>query len=322
MPWPRKNSIAFSNDEFLSPGLGKLCGPSHARPATSLRITARLAGFHFIEPLNLLRDYFSVGAMKLFVAVFGRVALLAVPLLLTGCPSGQSASDEEKEPHFIAGKSRINAMDYAGATESFKKALEVNPRSAAAHFELGWLYERKETENPAAAIYHFERFLELRPQSEKAENLKQRILVCKQELARTVSLGPLNEKQQRDIANLAEENKKLTEQNKQLMDEVLKWRAYYAANPKGGTNVPAMTTVGSQPATRVAPSNQSPATVMAMAQPQTGSNSPSPKTYVVKQHDTLAAIARQYHVRLDALMNANPGLDARRLRPGQTINLP
>ena len=35
---------------------------------------------------------------------------------LSGCtPSGQNQSDEEKEPHFVLGKSRVNAMDYQGA---------------------------------------------------------------------------------------------------------------------------------------------------------------------------------------------------------------
>src|SRR5512140_2381398 len=114
-------------------------------------------------PLNVPGDSFSVGAMKLLVGFFRCAVLVAVPLLLTGCPSGQGASDEEKEPHFLSGKNRVNAMDYARAAEAFEKALEINPRSAAAHFELGWIYERKETEDPAAAIYHYERFLKLRP---------------------------------------------------------------------------------------------------------------------------------------------------------------
>jgi len=30
-------------------------------------------------------------------------------------------------------------MDYPGAIEEFEKALDVNPRSAAAHYELGIL---------------------------------------------------------------------------------------------------------------------------------------------------------------------------------------
>ena len=55
-------------------------------------------------------------------------------LALSGClPSGQSQSDEEKEPHFVLGKSRINAMDYQGAIQAFEESLEANPHSSAAH---------------------------------------------------------------------------------------------------------------------------------------------------------------------------------------------
>ena len=36
-------------------------------------------------------------------------------IALSGClPSDQDQSDEEKEPHFVLGKSRINTMDYQG----------------------------------------------------------------------------------------------------------------------------------------------------------------------------------------------------------------
>ena len=43
-----------------------------------------------------------------------------------GCtPSGQNPAGEEKEPHFVLGKSRVNAMDYQGAIEAFEQSLEA-----------------------------------------------------------------------------------------------------------------------------------------------------------------------------------------------------
>ena len=51
--------------------------------------------------------------------------------------------------------------------------------------------------------------------------VKTRILACKQQLAQTVSLGPVTEKQQREFEQLVEENKRLRE-------DVEKWRAYAA----------------------------------------------------------------------------------------------
>ena len=76
----------------------------------------------------------------------------------------------------------------------------------------------KKESDPAAAIYHYERFLKLSPNSGKEEMVKTRILACKQQLAQTVSLGPVTEKQQRDFELLAEENK-------HLRDEVERRRA-------------------------------------------------------------------------------------------------
>src|SRR6188474_2765693 len=76
----------------------------------------------------------------------------------SGCtPVASTQLEEEREPHFLEGKSRVNALDYKGAIESFEKALDVNPRSASAHFELGWLLDEKEPD-PAAAIYHYQHF--------------------------------------------------------------------------------------------------------------------------------------------------------------------
>ena len=103
-----------------------------------------------------------------------------------------------KEQFYLAGKNRVSTMDFKGAIESFEKAVEVNPKSAPAHFELGWLYDQKESD-PAAAVYHYERYLKLAPNAGKEEMVKTRILACKQQLAQTVSLGPVTEKQQREL---------------------------------------------------------------------------------------------------------------------------
>jgi LysM repeat protein len=48
----------------------------------------------------------------------------------------------------------------------------------------------------------------------------------------------------------------------------------------------------------------------------------SARTHAVKSGETPASIARQYGIKLDSLMSANPGLDARRMRVGQALNIP
>src|SRR5437868_11014145 len=54
----------------------------------------------------------------------------------------------------------------------------------------------------------------------------------------------------------------------------------------------------------------------------TGPSATRQRTHTVKQFETPAAIARSYGVRLDALLAANPGVDPRKLKVGQTLNLP
>ena len=126
-------------------------------------------------------------------------------------------------------------MDYTAAIESFEKALDLNPKSAAAHFQLACLFDQMQPD-PVEAVHHYQQFLKLRPNSDRAEQVKQRIVACKQELARTVSWGPMTEKQQRDLEKLAEDNKRLTEENHRLTDEIGKWRAYAAAVSATPTN--------------------------------------------------------------------------------------
>lgn len=49
---------------------------------------------------------------------------------------------------------------------------------------------------------------------------------------------------------------------------------------------------------------------------------PTPHVYTVVQNDTLFGIAARFNITLDALMAANPGVDARALSPGTQLLLP
>jgi len=262
-------------------------------------------------------------AMTFPVGLFRTASLLLAGLLLSGClPS--APRDDEKEPYFLAGKSRVNAMDFKGAVESFEKAVEVNPKSAAAHFELGWLYDEKDS-NPAAAIYHYERYRKLSPTTGKEEVVKTRILACKQQLAQTVSLGPVSEKQQRDLEKLVVEKEKLVVENKSLHDQVEGLRADVArlqavTNQMGAASV----------APRVVPPSVSSQSVVSGASPP-GPASPgrtplpptaNARTHIVKAGETLSLIARKYSVKMEALKSANPRLDARHLHVGQALAIP
>jgi LysM repeat protein len=239
--------------------------------------------------------------------VFG-VCAVGLGVTLAGCePSGQSAADDEKEPHFVLGQNRVNAMDYAGAVEAFEESLEANPHSAAAHYQLAMLYSEKES-NPAAAIYHYQQYLRFDPKAPNADIVNQHINTCKQQLATDVLQLPSSPAAQQQLQQLADKNR-------QLQDEVDKWRAYYAGQmaavktnqpPAAGNVASSSTTASSSPATAMA------------ADPPVGKT----RTHVVAAGETPAAIARKAGVSLGALLAANPGLNPKKLHVGQPINLP
>jgi len=250
------------------------------------------------------------------------VFAVCVALTLSGClPSGQNQSEEEKEPHFVLGKSRINAMDYQGAIQAFEESLDVNPRSAAAHFELGWLYDEKESD-PAAAIYHYQQYLKLNPDAGNTEVIKQRIESCKQQLAADVLPLPSTPAAQKQI-------NQLIEQNQELQDEVNKWRAYYASQPPAKNQAtpmpgPEATQISANPVTPQPAQN-----VTSPASPPGGDHPgrstvtrAAPRTHMVTTGETAVRIARRYGISLDALLAANPGLEPRRMRVGQVLNIP
>ena len=248
------------------------------------------------------------------------VCVLVGALALTGCSSSdQSQLDEEKEPHFVLGKGRVNAMDYQGAIEAFEQSLEANPHSAAAHFELGWLYDEK-APDPAAAIYHYGQYLKFRPNAENAEVIRQRIYRCKQQLAADVLPLPSAPAAQQQLENLAE-------QNRQLQDEVNRWRAYYASQAAAArTNAPAPSIATSQSTmmqTAQATQNVSVASSgVSTGRPAGATTTVRPRTHTVVAGETAVGIARKYGIRLSALEAANPDMNPARIRVGQVLRIP
>jgi LysM repeat protein len=199
-------------------------------------------------------------------------------------------------------------MDFPGAIESFEKALEVNPQSAQAHFELGMLYYQKEPD-PARAIYHYEEYLKLQPNAGNKEIVRGCVVECKRQLASTVS--PVAQTMQHEF-------EQLTEENKRLREEVEKWRALYANRPPQ-TNSSLPSSAARSPSVQqlAQVTEPSPGTSL-QEHPSTATS----RTHSVKAGETAGLIARMYGVRVDALLAANPRVDPRRLRVGQSLSIP
>jgi len=242
-------------------------------------------------------DFFQRISLSMFAAGFG--------LALCGCtPQGSSAADDEKEPHYVLGQNRVNAMDFQGAVEAFEESLAANPRSAAAHFQLAMLYDEKEA-NPAAAIYHYQQYLRFDPKASNAEVVNQRIYTCKQQLAADVLPLPSAPAVQQQLQQLADTNRFLSLQLEYYMRQLAAVKTNQPAPPDNLAPVPATSATSA----RTTVTNPKPAAA-------------KPRTHIVAAGETPAAIARKYGVTLNALLAANPGLNPKKLRVGQTLNLP
>ena len=275
-------------------------------------------------------------------SVLWRLLILApLAVWMSGCfPMADGPTDEEKDPHYLTGKSRESGMDYDGANAAFENALIANPKSAAAHFELGLLYEEKKN-NYAAAIYHFEKHLELRPESNMAETIKQHVLSCKFELAKTVPFAVVNRQVQDELRRLNATNTALHDLVDQLKAQSVADAAAYSNKLAQVTQaaVQAQAQALARSQAQVQAQIQTPAPAAAYVEPERRSSFPEkppvtgalhssvrlttlPRTHVIKPGDTLATISKRYNVKLSSLEAANPGADPRRLKAGQILNIP
>ena len=267
--------------------------------------------------------------MSFLTRIVSGLSALLLAAAWGGCTPGQGQGDDEKEPHFALGMERVNEMDYPGAVEEFEESLEANPRSGAAHYQLAMLFEDK-VPDPAAAIYHYEQYLNLDPGAPTADIIRQHIYACKQQLAQDVMPLPSTPAAQQQLEKLADQNRQLQEQVEHLNDIIKQWNAWYASQQAIARTNPA-------PAAPSTPEPQPQTPVV--SQPQAAGQSPSPRppagggaaargapvaahTHVVASGETAMRIARKAGVSFSALQAANPGVNLSRIRSGQVLNLP
>jgi LysM repeat protein len=287
------------------------------------------------------------------------ILLLVFCCILSGClPSSDTPVDDEKDPNFIEGRNHYNMMDWKGAVEAYERTVQANPRNASAHFELGVLYQDR-MNDPLAAAYHYQKHLQLRPKSEYLEAAKQRLDACKMELAKSVTFVVVNQDIRRDLTRLTNELTVAREQANSLRaliaakpTVVTQWMKFTvtnhftnyiqvgAAQPNTQYATPARPvqtntlTRTNPPPARVTPLVAANTNVVRRgAAPPTGPvtradirppavAAPKVRAYTVRSGETMAEVARRFGVPLQKLLAANPAIQPRNLKAGQTVNIP
>ena len=216
-------------------------------------------------------------------------------LILCGCGDDARSTDakEEKNPLVKQGQAYMEIKDYNKAEAAFKQAIENDPRMARPHLDLATIYHQHKP-NYIDSIAHYKRYLELRPDSEKTEFIKEQIEKVQQALTQEILTRAGAYELQKKYQQLQKEN---TDLKRQLAS---------------GTK------------TAAAPVQQQsakPAATETAASSQT-----APQIYTVVAGDTLSKIATEFYGSADwePIYEANKDRmkSPSDLRVGQTLVIP
>ena len=214
----------------------------------------------------------------------------AIPVLLLtlamGCHRTVADNDHRERKLPIMERAAIcaDAGDIEGAVALYKKALDENPKLARAHLELAVLLH-DQGKDYLSAIYHYRRYLELRPETEKRELINDRIRLASQSFAATIL--PADRFMAEKAATLEKENELLKGKVAALAEEIerLKSSSREAALLKQNEALNA----------KIAQLERE----LAACRGRTGTAGPvlphGQRTYRVQRGDTLSSIAARFY---------------------------
>jgi LysM repeat protein len=186
--------------------------------------------------------------------------------------------------------------NYLRAITLYESALDGSAKSAEIHYRLALLYDDK-MHDPLNALHHFKRYLTLAPSGPHASDVKN--FMKKDELELGTSLSGDSVVSRTEAARLKNENLTL---RKELEDQ--RARLHSATTEKASSD------------------NRDGKTPNASMKPAR-----APRTYVVRDGDTLASISRKFYKssgRWKKIRDANRNIvdDPGKLKAGQTLTIP
>lgn len=142
-------------------------------------------------------------------------SMFALLLLSSGCFLNPYGGDAGRRARSLAAEAREKARagDFAEASQLYIEAASEDPGYARAHFDLAVLLQ-DHLEDYIGCIYHYRRYMKLKPDTDKREMINERIRVAMQSLAGKVEKrsgkGSLAERELvEECARLRKENQRL-----------------------------------------------------------------------------------------------------------------
>lgn len=135
-------------------------------------------------------------------------ALMLFAICSMGCSRRVGLADGEEMTHPMMGKATAleQSGDLDGASRIYRVLLEKHPEMGRAHLGLALLLDRPNGDS-VRAIYHYQRYLEIRPETEKRDMIEGRIKAATASLVRTVYATEASVPKR--LAQLENENREL-----------------------------------------------------------------------------------------------------------------
>ncbi len=250
--------------------------------------------------------------MRSWLSFYSLPLLLFCGLLLVGCrPAGVRDLDamEEDDPRMVRALQMRRAQNIDGAIEEYEGILDNDPRMARAHLQVGLLYDEYR-QDYIRAIYHYRRYLELRPDAEKRDLIE--------DLARHAALSyaaSLPDRPSAAIAEIAGLKTQIAGLERDLQEAQ---RRIGELNEALRRHRERAESAGRPTATQPEPAEAAAARPTVPAEPE---------TYTVRSGDTLSRIAQRVYndgSRWKVIYDANRDIlkNPQDLQVGQTLRIP
>lgn len=202
--------------------------------------------------------------------------LLAI--LISGCAPTEENPDarDEKDPLVRDALVQIAAQDFSAALRSLESALDKKPQLARADLEAARIYHvDPDNRDYPCAIYHYRRYLEKRPDTNKTEVIEKWIQQAQLSFAADILRSSPNNFMV-EVNRLKRENASLRRQVDQFTSTNMAPNAPEPAQPLIATTEPIAPPPAPEPAPKLEPK-------------------PAPRSYTVQSGDTLSKISRKMY---------------------------
>lgn len=242
-------------------------------------------------------------------ALFFPIVAFAPVVLTTGCDEAKvvvtGLANETENPDYVEGKRLQAEGKNPEALQKFLDVIVSRREAPESHLEAGALC--MELKDPLQSLFHYRRFLTLRPDSPQKIVVQQRIRLAEREFLKTLPFVPPEGGADDRIADLMEKLRVARQENDRLKLSL-------------GAKIAERKPVAAAPAA-------APAETPAKPEEKPAAAAPARRSYVVVSGDTLGRIAQKVYGnknRWQEIYNANRNVmrNERDLKAGVTLVIP